>query len=101
MVAERLSLPSKVSDFDCTPYLSDKFREIYLYPDRFLKPLEEMPLPIRVKGTASRLELLKVFARWDALGRLYVCRASDVSPLGRCELFAVAKDRDRDRQIFS
>lgn len=100
VVAERLSLPSKVSDFDCTPYLSDKFKEIYLYPDRFLKPPEEMPPPIRVKGTASRLELLKVFARWDALGRLYVCRASDVSSLDRCELFAVAKDRDRDRQIL-
>ena len=61
MIAERLSLPTEVSDFDPLPYLSKKFQRIYEDPDVILKPPEELPPPIHVKGTATRSELLKVF----------------------------------------
>ena len=100
VVAERLSLPSSVKDFDPTPFLSPTIREIYRCPDRFLKDESEMPAPIKIRGTATRGELLKVMQRWDQLGRLYICRGSEVSSLDRCELFAVAKDVDKDRQIL-
>lgn len=100
VIAERLSLPEKVSDFDPRPFLSDLFREVYEDPSQFLKPQEEMPPAIRARGTATRKELLKVFSRWDHLGRLFVCDAAEVSKEDRCEIFAVAKDRDRDRQIL-
>ncbi|CAL1128593.1 unnamed protein product [Cladocopium goreaui] len=59
-----------------------------------------MPDPVKIKGTATRSELLKVFQRWDHLHRLYVCKSSEVSEEDRCELFAVAKDVDKDRQIL-
>ena len=59
-----------------------------------------MPEPIRVTGTATRAELLNVMARWDSLGRLFVCRGSEVSDRDRCELFAVGKDETKDRQIL-
>ena len=100
VIAERLSLPTEVSDFDPLPYLSKKFQRIYEDPDVILKPPEELPPPIHVKGTATRSELLKVFSLWDNLGRLYVCKSSQVSVEDRCELFAVAKDSDKDRQIL-
>ena len=100
VVAERLSLPDRVKNFDPSPFLSPTFRHLYENPGDFLKPESEQPAPIRVRGTASRQELLKVFERWDRLDRLYICRQEDVSPLDRCEVFAVAKDSDRDRQIL-
>lgn len=100
VVAERLSLPSQVSNFDPRPYLSEKFREIYENPDVILKAPEDMPPPMHIKGTATRAELLKVFSRWDVLDRLFVCRSDEVCSLDRCELFAVAKDMDKDRQIL-
>lgn len=100
VIAERLSLPTEVSDFDPLPYLSKRFQRIYEDPDVILKPPEELPPPIHVKGTATRSELLKVFSLWDNLGRLYVCKSSQVSVEDRCELFAVAKDSDKDRQIL-
>ena len=59
-----------------------------------------MPAPIKVRGTATRSELLKVLRRWDELGRLFICRGSDINADDRCELFAVAKDADKDRQIL-
>ncbi|CAE7201286.1 BUB3.2 [Symbiodinium sp. CCMP2592] len=59
-----------------------------------------MPAPIKVRGTATRSELLKVLKRWDDLGRLFICRGSEVNADDRCELFAVAKDADKDRQIL-
>ena len=58
VVAERLSLPEEVRDFDPTPYLSP---EIIEDPDAFLKAPEDMPGPIKIRGTASRKELIKVF----------------------------------------
>ena len=100
VVADRLSLPDQVENFDPRPYLSEKFRTIFEDPDTLLKTPEDMPPPIHIKGTASRTELLKVFARWDQLGRLFVCKTDEVNFLDRCELFAVAKDVDRDRQIL-
>ncbi|CAE7247502.1 unnamed protein product [Symbiodinium sp. CCMP2592] len=100
VVAERLSLPESVQDFDPLPFLSPTFRQIYEKPDDFLKDESEMPEPIRVRGTATRAELLKVMARWDALGRLFVCKGSEVSSKDRCELFAVGKDETKDRQIL-
>ena len=100
VVAERLSLPEKVSDFDPRPYLSETFRRIYEDPNEFLKTPEEMPEAIKIKGTATRKELLKVFARWDGLGRLFICKGSEVSQEDRCELFAVSKDQEKDRQIL-
>ena len=100
VIAERLSLPEQVTDFDPRPYLSEVFRQVYENPDDFLKPESEMPDSIRTKGTASREEFLKVMGRWDQLGRLFVCKASEVNPEDRCELFAVAKDQDKDRQIL-
>ena len=100
VIADRLSLPEQVTDFDPRPYLSDVFRQVYENPDDFLKPEGEMPEPIRTKGTASREEFLKVMGRWDQLGRLFVCKASDVNSEDRCELFSVAKDQDKDRQIL-
>lgn len=59
-----------------------------------------MPDPIRIKGTATRAEMLKVFQRWDLLNRLHICRADQVNVEDRCEIFAVAKDQDKDRQIL-
>ena len=100
VVADRLSLPDQVENFDPRPYLSEKFRTIFEDPDTLLKTPEDMPPPIHIKGTASRTELLKVFARWDQLERLFVCKTDEVNFLDRCELFAVAKDVDRDRQIL-
>ncbi|CAE7269133.1 unnamed protein product, partial [Symbiodinium natans] len=100
VVAERLSLPDRVQDFDPRPYLSPTFRHIYEDPDAFLKPEAERPEPIKIRGTASRRELLKVLERWDHLGRLFVCDSSEVRSEDRCELFAVAKDADKDRQIL-
>lgn len=100
VVADRLSLPSKVSDFDPTPFLSSQFREVFEHPDSYLKSPGDMPEPIRIKGTASREELLRVFDKWDKLGRLFVCRADEVSREDRCEIFAVAKDEEKDRQIL-
>ena len=100
VVAERLSLPEGVQDFDPRPFLSPEFRHLYEKPDDFLKPESEQGPPFPAKGTATRSELLKVFERWDKLGRLYICGARDVSPLDRCELFAVAKGKGRDRQIL-
>ena len=100
VIAERLSLPEEVCDFDPTPFLSPTFRQIFEDPDLFLKSSEEMPEPIKIRGTASRSELLKVLSRWDRLGRLYICSSRDVSVEDWCELFAVAKDCDRDRQIL-
>ena len=100
VVAERLSLPSKVSDFDPTPFLSSQFKEVFEHPDSYLKSPEDMPGPIRIKGTASREELLRVFDKWDKLGRLFICRADEVSKEDRCEIFAVAKDAEKDRQIL-
>ena len=100
VVADRLSLPERVRDFNPLPFLSPVFQRIYEDPEKFLKSPEEMPDPIRIRGTASRSELLKVFSRWDTLGRLCVCRDSEVSVEDRCELFAVAKDEGRDRQIL-
>ena len=100
VIAERLSLPSEVRDLDPRPFLSPEFRKIYEDPDSSLKSDAEMPEPIRVKGTANRSELLKVMSRWDGLGRLFICKSTEVSPLDRCELFAVAKDVDKDRQIL-
>ena len=100
VVAERLSLPSRVSNFDPRPFLSPEFREIYDNPQSILKAESDMPPPIHVRGTASRSELLKVFERWDVIERLYICKSSEVSLLDRCEIFAVAKDLEKDRQIL-
>ena len=100
VVAERLSLPSRVSNFDPRPFLSAEFREIYDNPQSILKAEDDMPPPIHIRGTASRSELLKVFERWDVIERLYICKSSEVSPLDRCEIFAVAKDLEKDRQIL-
>ena len=100
VVAERLSLPDSVRDFDPTPYLSPIFERLFLNPDLFLKSAEEMPPPIKIRGTASRHELLKVFGRWDLLNRLFICKSSAVDEADRCELFAVAKDDSKDRQIL-
>ena len=100
VVADRLSLPDQVRDFDPTPFLSPLFRHIYEAPDDFLKAPEDMPPPIRIRGTATRSELLKVLARWDRLHRLYICGAADVAQEDRCELFAVGKDQAKDRQIL-
>ena len=99
VVAERLSLPEQVQDFDPRPFLSPTFVRVYEDPDSFLKPEAEMPEPIRIRGTATRRELLKVLERWDCLGRLFLCKGSEVRSEDRCELFAVAKDADKDRQI--
>ncbi|CAE7419993.1 BUB3.2 [Symbiodinium sp. KB8] len=87
-------------DFDPRPFLSPVFRHLYEKPDDFLKPSDEQGPPFPAKGTATRDQLLKVFERWDRLGRLFICKAQDVSPLDRCELFAVAKDAEKDRQIL-
>ena len=100
VIAERLSLPEKLQDFDPRPFLSPVFRHLYEKPDDFLKPSDEQGPPFPAKGTATRDQLLKVFERWDRLGRLFICKAQDVSPLDRCELFAVAKDAEKDRQIL-
>ena len=100
VVADRLSLPAEVKDFDPRPYLSPLFRQIYEAPDDFLLPPEDQPLAVKAKGTASRKELVRVFDRWDQLNRLHVCPAREVSSLDRCELFAVYKDDDKDRQIL-
>ena len=100
VVAERLSLPESVQDFDPLPFFSPTCQQIYENPDAFLKDESEMPEPIRVTGTATRAELLNVMARWDALGRLFVCRGSEVSDRDRCELLAVGKDETKDRQIL-
>ena len=43
-----------------------------------MKPEAEMPEPIRIRGTATRRELLKVLERWDCLGRLFLCKGSEV-----------------------
>ena len=69
VVAERLSLPEKVQDFDPVPFLSPAFQRIYEHPDEFLKRPEGMPEPIR------RAELLKVFARWDTLEKITFARS--------------------------
>ena len=100
VVAERLSLPLKVSDFDPTPFLSFWFKEVFEHSVSYLKSPEDIPGPIRIKGTASREELLRVFDKWDKLGRLFICRADEVSKEDRCEIFAVAKDAEKDRQIL-
>ena len=100
MVTERLNLPEKVTSFDPRPFLCDKSREIFDNPDVILRTLEDMPAPLHMKGTASRSELLKVVSRWDGLGRLFICGSDEVSVLDRCELFAVAKDEFKDRQIL-
>ena len=100
VIAERLSLPSEVRDFDPTPFLTPLFRKIYEEPGAFLKAPQDMPEPVKIKGTATRQELLKVFQRWDRLNRLFVCKSSDVDESDRCELFAVAKDEEKDRQIL-
>ena len=100
VVADRLSLPSEVQDFNPIPFLSPLFRKIYETPDEFLKNPDEMPDRIRIKGTATRAEMLKVFQRWDLLNRLHICRADQVNPDDRCEIFAVAKDAEKDRQIL-
>ena len=100
VVASRLSLPSEVQDFNPIPFLSPLFRRIYEAPDEFLKSPDEMPEPIRIKGTATRAEMLKVFERWDLLNRLHICRADQVNSEDRCEIFAVAKDDEKDRQIL-
>lgn len=100
VIADRLSLPAEVCDFNPAPFLSPLFRKIYEDPDAFLKEPQDMPDPVKIKGTATRSELLKVFQRWDHLHRLYVRKSSEVSEEDRCELFAVAKDVDKDRQIL-
>ena len=100
VVAERLSLPDHVQNFDPKPFLSPLFQRIYDDPGQFLRDPEDMPGPVAVKGTATRRELVRVFERWDKLGRLHVCKSSDVSPEDRCELFSVAKDEHKDRQIL-
>ena len=100
VISERLSLPDKVSNFNPVPFLSPLFRRVYEDPDAFLKSPEEMPGPINIRGTASRRELLKVMERWDRLDRLFICKASEVNISDRCELFAVAKDAEKDRQIL-
>ena len=98
--ADRLSLPAEVNDFHPEMFLSKEFLAIYEDPDLLLKRPEDMPAPMRVRGTASREELLKVFGRWDRLNRLFVCKPAEVNQLDRCELFAVAKDEEKDRQIL-
>ena len=100
VIADRLSLPAEVKDFDPCPYLSPLFRQIYETPDDFLLPPEEQPLAVKAKGTASRKELVRVFQRWDQLNRLHVCKSDEVSIHDRCELFAVFKDDEKDRQIL-
>ena len=100
LIAERLSLPETVKDFDPTPFLSPLFRQVYEDPSAFLKPQEEIPEPVQIRGTATRRELLKVMGRWDNLQRLFICKASEVCVEDTCELFAVAKDEHKDRQIL-
>lgn len=91
-----MSCPEEVRDFDPTPYLSP---EIIEDPDAFLRAPEDMPGPIKIRGIASRKELIKAFERWDKLHHLFICHHKEVNPDDRCELFAVAKDEEKDRQI--
>jgi len=97
--ADRLSLPSE-DDFHPGMFSSKEFLLIYEGPDLLLKKPEDMPAPIRVRGTAMREGLLKVFLRWDKLNRRFVCKPAEVNQLDRCELFAVAKDEAKDRPIL-
>ncbi|CAE7290791.1 unnamed protein product, partial [Symbiodinium sp. CCMP2592] len=61
---------------------------------------QALPVVAECKGTATRKELLKVLERWDRLGRLFICAGSEVRREDKCEIFAVAKDLDKDRQIL-
>ena len=44
-----------------------------------------------VRGTTNRVEQLKLFGRWDAIGRLGLAELDEVDPRDAAEIFAVAK----------
>ena len=100
VIADRLSLPPEIRDFDPIPYLQPVFQALYLDPDQFLLEESDMPPALKVRGTATKSELLKVFARWDKLGRLYIAGEKQINKADICALFSVTKDAEHDRQII-
>jgi hypothetical protein len=92
--------PSEIHDFDPTPFLRPVFKQVFLDPDSVLLPASRRPPPINVKGSATREELIKLFDRWDAVHRIYICHRDQVAERDVSEVFAVARGDGQQRQII-
>mmetsp|Transcript_101697 Transcript_101697/g.326733 ORF Transcript_101697/g.326733 Transcript_101697/m.326733 type:complete len:251 (-) Transcript_101697:568-1320(-) len=98
--ADRLSLPKVVQNFDPVPYLSPVAAEVFENPDKYLVEKDEEKKVVVMPRQYDPDEMAKVFARWDAIDRLWLDDPENVDPRDRTELFPILKDADADRHIL-
>ena len=101
LVAERIkwSLPPS---FDPVPFLIDPLiREAYLNPDSLRLPESAWPKLPPAQVHASRDEVLKLAAKWDAHSALAIFPASSVHAGEQVGLFCIPKDAEWDRLILN
>ena len=101
LAAERIkwSLPPS---FDPVPFLIDPLiREAYLNPDSLRLPESAWPKLPPAQVHASRDEVLKLAAKWDAHSALAIFPASSVHPGEQVGLFCIPKDAEWDRLILN
>ena len=87
--------------FDPAPFLDERGRDVFLHPlsealppEDYLGPLPSVQVHVAEKKRDDFLELL------DASGRLALFRPEEVRQQFLSGVFAVGKDRDRDRLIM-
>ena len=87
--------------FDPVPYLTDPVvRNAYLDPNTLRKPSTDWPKCRPAHVNCSRQQLLKLAAKWDAVGALRIVCAEQVDESELVGLFAIPKDREFDRLII-
>ena len=68
-----LALPSGVNNFDPGPYVAPLTAAVLCRPDQFLLPEgERVPIYVHARNCDDK-ELVKLYKRWDDIGRLHLC----------------------------
>ncbi|CAE7242286.1 unnamed protein product [Symbiodinium sp. CCMP2592] len=88
--------------FDAAQYLSDPVvKAAYNNPNVLRKPSHDWPKTRAAKVHCSRAELLKLAAKWDAVGALALTPCDAVEEREAVGVFAITKDREWDRLIIN
>ncbi len=99
-MADRITFASSPK-FEARRYISDPLvRAVFADPRWAEKPAGCRERPPRVQVCGARSEVLKLLAKWDRAGCLWLVPARRSEERRRCWLFAVPKDEARLRQIL-
>lgn len=88
--------------FDPSPYLSDPVvRQAFIDPDVLRRPSGDWPKLPRAKVHATKDEVLRLAAKWDARHACQLVPCAKVNPQEAVGIFAVPKDSEFDRLILN